>query len=334
MFHYEKCTLCGECLIQCPYLAYPEEKAKEEFKKLIDGEPTPVTSECITCAACNMFCPEEANPFDLINDRQEETGTFEATEQALEMFNMASQMPSEVIKGDPGKPTINLCTVTDFLPGIIEGQLFDGLTVLKGGDYFCYFGWIHLGRPGIVKENAQIFVDNLTKTGAEEIICFHDDCYAMLTKKVGEFGIAIPFKAIHIIEYLRDFVKDHMDQIKNLNLKIAYQQPCASRFTFEKDKILDELFELIGVERVDRKYDRTDALCCTSSMAAMKNLSRDYIVEWRMKNILDAKEAMFQFVKYIGQVEDAVKAQQEKEKSEAESQKSAEEESKIEQLQA
>ncbi|MFX1284220.1 MAG: heterodisulfide reductase-related iron-sulfur binding cluster [Promethearchaeota archaeon] len=299
MFHHEKCTLCGECLIQCPYLAYPEEQAIEEFKKLINGEPTPVTTECITCAACNMFCPEAANPFDLINERQEETGTFQATNQALEMFNMASMMPSEVIKGESDKPTINLCTVTDFLPGVIEGQLFDGLTLLKGGDYFCYFGWIHIGKPGIVRENAQKFVDNLIKTGAEEIICFHDDCYAMLTNKVREFGISIPFKPIHIIEYLRDFVKNHDDQIKKLNLKIAYQQPCASRFTFEKDKILDELFELIGVERMDRKYDRMGALCCTSAMSAMQNLTRDYIEEWRMKNILDAKEAGAQAMVFL-----------------------------------
>jgi heterodisulfide reductase subunit C len=89
MFHPEKCTLCGQCLILCPYLTYPKEQAKEEFKKLIDGEPSVVTTMCVTCAACNMYCPEGANPFDLINKRQEETGTFQATDQALEMFNMA-----------------------------------------------------------------------------------------------------------------------------------------------------------------------------------------------------------------------------------------------------
>ncbi|MBA7676359.1 hypothetical protein ES703_84600 [subsurface metagenome] len=73
------------------------------------------------------------------------------------------------------------------------GQLFDGMTLLKGGDYFCYFGWVHAGKPSMVSENAQIFVDNLAKIGAEEIICYHDDCYAMLTNKVKEFGIDSPF---------------------------------------------------------------------------------------------------------------------------------------------
>jgi len=292
MFFKEKCNLCGECLMRCPYLAYSEDKAKEEFKRLIDGEPTPITAECITCAACNMFCPEGANPFDLINDRQEETGTFKVTDQWIGMMKMASKMPSKIIKGEPEKPIMNLCSVGDILPGAIEGQLFDGMTFLKGGDYFCYFGWVHAGKPSMVSENAQIFVDNLAKIGAEEIICYHDDCYAMLTNKVKEFGIDLPFKPIHILEYLRDYVKEHNDQIKKLNIKVSYQQPCASRYAFEEnDKILNELFQLIGVERVERKYDRVSALCCGGVMAVMLNLGKEESHKWRMKNLMDAKEA-------------------------------------------
>lgn len=62
MFYEDRCTLCGECLMKCPYLAYPEDKAKEEMRKLINGEPSSVTSECITCVACNTYCPEGGKP--------------------------------------------------------------------------------------------------------------------------------------------------------------------------------------------------------------------------------------------------------------------------------
>jgi hypothetical protein len=291
MFYPEKCTLCGECLIKCPYLAYPEDKAKIEFKKLIDGESSEVTEKCITCVACNMYCPEDANPFDLINDRQEQTGTFKATKTAIEMFETISTFRSKYKEKDPDRPVLDLCTVGKILPGVIKGQLFDGLSTISGADYFCQIGWVHVGKPSLVKENAQKLVDNIVKTGAKEILCFHDDCYAMLTEKVKEFGINVPFKPIHIIEYLRDYVKDHQDQIKKLNMKVAYQQPCASRYTFEdKDKILDELFELIGVERVNRKYDRIDALCCGGAMMGMENYSKEETLSWRKKNISDAKD--------------------------------------------
>ena len=291
MFYEEKCTLCGDCLALCPYLDYSGEQAREEFKKLIDGLPTPVTAQCITCAACNMFCPEGANPFDLINDRQEETGTFKVKEESLAMMGMAPQLPSQVIPGKDGNPAMNLCSVGDFIPGVIEGQLFDGLTMIKGGDYFCYVGWIHVGRPSMVREHAQQYVDNLAATGAREIICYHDDCYVVLANKVKDFGIEVPFKTTHIIEYLRDYVRDHADRVTKLNMKVAYQQPCASRYTFEKDAILDELFDLIGVTRVDRKYDRIHSLCCGGAMGAMADVPREVNNEWRMKNIADAKDA-------------------------------------------
>jgi len=292
MFYEEKCTLCGECLMKCYYLAYPENKAKEEFQKLINGETSPVTSECVTCAACNMYCPEGANPFDLINVRQEETGTFKIAKRTLKMFEMGIKTPSKIIKGEPDKPVMSLCLFGDMLPGVFDGQLYDGLTFLKGGDYFCWIGMVHMGRPSLVnKQNIQTFVDNLASSGAEEIILFHDDCYATLANKVKEFDISLPFKPIHIIEYLRDYVKAHQDQVNKLNMKVAYQQPCASRYTFEKDIILDELFELIGAERVKRKYDKEGALCCGGVQASMENVSAEEENSWRMKNIMDAKEA-------------------------------------------
>jgi Fe-S oxidoreductase len=294
MFDEEKCTLCGECLTKCSYLVYPEEKAKKEFRKLIEGEPTPVTSECITCCACNMYCPTGANPFDLINQRQEETGTFKVTSEAVNTMSMASQLPSKVIKGKPGRPVLNLCIVGEFLPGVIEGQLFDGLTITKGGSYFCNIGWIHLGKPSKVKESAPRFVDNLSRVvkevGAKEVVCFHDDCYALLANKAKEYGIGVPFKTTHIIEYMRDYCKAHGDKVKGLSMKIAYQQPCASRYTFNKDEMLDELFEIIGVERVPRGYDRIHALCCGGTQGAMADVTKEEVEKWRMKNIMDAKE--------------------------------------------
>lgn len=294
MFYKERCNLCGECLERCPYLAYPRERAREEFRRLVEGKPTPVTSECITCVACNTFCPSGANPFDLINERQEETGGFPATERAVGAMVMAAQMPSQVVEGKRGMPVLNLCSV-DFIPGVVEGRLFDGLTVTKGGEYFCYIGWIHLGKPSMVRRNARRFVENLAKVagsvGASEVVCYHDDCYVMLTVKAKEYGLHVPFKPVHIIEYLLDYVRRHEDEVEKLGMKVAYQQPCASRYTLWKDRLLDELFERIGVERVKRKYDRVNALCCGGPMTGMSTVPREKVEEWKMRNVLDAKES-------------------------------------------
>ncbi|MFX1391339.1 MAG: hypothetical protein ACFE9Z_14835 [Promethearchaeota archaeon] len=291
MFLEENCNrdTCGiACLTKCHYMDYSEENAKEEFEKLIRGEPSAVTSECITCCACTMNCPHGADPFDLISRRMEEKGTFIGGERAANQMRGANALPSSIKKGDPDKPIINLCTV-NLIAGSIEGQLFDGLTLLQGGDYFCQIGGFHAGIPSMVRENAQKFIDNIAKVIPEDnyLICFHDDCFMMLDHYAKDFGIDVPFRYIHIIEYLRDYVKENLDKIKKLNIKIAYQQPCASRIGWDafrkKDKTLDELFEMLGIERVDRKYDHERALCCTAVISPDDTY-------WKM-NISDAKKA-------------------------------------------
>ena len=293
MFDRSKCDLCGECLVKCQYVDFNLEKAKEEIDKLIKGEPASIIKECITCVACNQYCEKGANPFDLINQRQEETGLFPVSDRALEMFSAADIMPTEVISGQPGKPVMSLCTMGDLIPGLFEGQLFEGMTFLKGGEYFCKIGWVHAGKVSPVRDGAQAVVDKLAETNAKEIIFYHDDCYAMMATKVKEYGIDLPFKPIHIIGYLLSYLKDHKDQIKKLNMKIAYQQPCASRYTPWKDEWLDELFHLIGVERVKRKYDRMNALCCASTIVATDYERASSIKNRNIKDALDAgAEAM------------------------------------------
>ena len=51
-------------------------------------------------------------------------------------------------------------------------------------------------------------------------------------------------------------------------MKVAYQRPCASRYTPEKDPLVNEIFELIGVERVEPSVrGRINALCCGVEVA-------------------------------------------------------------------
>jgi Fe-S oxidoreductase len=52
-------------------------------------------------------------------------------------------------------------------------------------------------------------------------------------------------------------------------MKIAYQRSCSNRFLPEIEKYVDDICELIGVERVKRTYDRENALCCTAPFAML-----------------------------------------------------------------
>jgi Fe-S oxidoreductase len=296
MFIKEKCDFCGDCLVLCPYVEYDRDEAIAQFKALVEDETPDIVSQCVTCVACNWFCDKGANPFDLILERQEETGVLDIPEQNTEMFRNLPKAPSEVKPGEAGKPALDLCSVGDLLPGLFEGPLFEGMTVFKGGDYFCNVGWVHLGCETPVREGAQRVVDNIAAVGADEVVLYHDDCYALLAAMVKDYGIEVPFRPVHIIEYLLEHVKENKDKVKPLGLRVAYQQPCASRYTPWKDEQLDELFELIGVERVERDHDRKFALCCGSPMVPRDREKANAI---KMRNINDAVEHGAQAMAYL-----------------------------------
>ena len=287
MWNGEMCDLCGECLLRCHYVDYDKDKAIQQIRDLMEEKPAEILRDCITCCACNEYCPTGANPFDLINRMQEAHNSLPIPEKT-KRFMDGSQMPSSLIRGNKQKPALSLCTMEPFLPpDALGGQMFEGMTVAKGGEYFCYLGYVHIGMDSPLKENARRFIDNLASINEGEIVFLHADCHAMLSK-MPEYGIEVPFKATHIIEYMRDYLKANPDRVTPLDLRIAYQRPCASRYSGEIEPILDEMFELIGVERVVRKYDRESAQCCGGLFS---RIYPDKIKPFMEGNIIDALDA-------------------------------------------
>jgi len=285
MWNASKCDLCGDCLVKCLYVDYEREKAVSNIQELMDGKEAEILRKCVTCCACSEYCPNGADPFNLIITAIEKAGIFPGTEEDL--VSNSFGFPSEVTAGSDDKPAISICTMERYIPeGTLEGQLFEGLTIVKGGDYYCLIGWEHFGRESPIQKYAQRFIDNLAGLG-KEIVFLHDDCYAMVRAKVGDYGITVPFKYMHLFEYLRNYLRDHKSSISKLEKKVAYQQPCASRYTPDKNVFLDEIFELVGVERPERKYERETALCCT---APIIRSNQKMAVEFQEKNVRDAIE--------------------------------------------
>ena len=285
MWDASKCDFCGDCLTKCLYVSYDRDKAVSDIRALMEGKEADIVSRCITCCACREYCPTGADPLSLIISAIEKAGVFPATEEDL--VARSHDVPTEVIPGDPARPAMSICTMEQYIPeGTLDGQLFDGMTLVKGGDYYCLIGWEHFGMESPIEKYARRFIDNLANLNKDSVF-LHDDCYAMVHAKARDYGIEVPFRYMHIFEYLRDYLRDHRGSITRLDKKIAYQQPCASRYTPEKNVFLDEILELIGVERPSRKYERETALCCTAPIIATR---LDMAVEFQEKNVRDAIE--------------------------------------------
>jgi Fe-S oxidoreductase len=286
MFQRDRCNLCGDCLVDCRWMDVERDQAVAWIEAMMRGERTPAVDGCITCYACNETCPQGANPFDLIADLQEKYRSL-SSEESVGAQETRFTFSQEIQDYPKAERVLSVCVFGKTDADLIQGELYD-LPRVGGKPYFCWVLFSHIGAESIQKKHAQEFVDRLAMTGAKEVVCFHDDCYAMLARLALDYGIDVPFRPVHLAEYLVSYLKANAHRIKPLDMAVAYQRPCASRHTPEKEHFIDELFDLVGVRRVARTFDREQALCCAGIKFA---LGKGDPRPDQEKNLRDAKDA-------------------------------------------
>ena len=264
MFHVDRCTACGTCLSECPYLSCTTEEAGAQIRALVAGQNAAVLEQCITCMACNELCPEGTNPYDLILAQQETQRIRMIPPAAVDMIeHTLADQPTRVTPGDRDRPALCVCTMEQaYPPGMLESSLLQGMTVAAGGDFFSRVVYLHTGMESVVREHASAFIARLTALGHDEVVFVHEDCYVLAAHKAAEYGIEVPFRPVFITDYLLRALRQRRGDIIPLGHKIAWQRPCIDRYAPEIDAQVDSLCALIGVERVARRYDRLQALCC------------------------------------------------------------------------
>ena len=134
----ETCNRCEtlDCLTKCQHMDLSLEQAREERQKILHGEDSRVLYDCLTCYACEEYCPHDNHPFYLIVDRQEEKEVWPVphpitNQQLIVMSPRGRIMPQKV-----QKPVINMCSFPMFLSSI-RGPLFEGASTIVGTDIFC-----------------------------------------------------------------------------------------------------------------------------------------------------------------------------------------------------
>ena len=298
-FDPDLCAACGtnDCLVKCQHMDMDQDTARAEIMKLCSGESSFILKDCVTCYACEEYCPNGNHPFYLIVQKQEE-------------FNMLP-LPDPLIKsgvqlgipfrGEPAieeiqGPALNMGVFSPLIARI-QGRLFEGLTIMshdprKMFHYFCQLMYLHYGRTSVINERLPGIIQTIAAHKAREIVHFHDECYGTYTSYAPAFGIDVPFKSIHLFEFLYNRLLKLTDDIRPLGYKVAYQRPCSSRLSPDKHSFVAKIFDLIGVEAVDREYVDGNAMCCGATVLGQKKEgSRKYCAEIQKKNIDDMKKA-------------------------------------------
>lgn len=294
-FNPEQCAQCQtqDCIMKCQYISYDFETARVEWLKLVDGEDSTILHDCVTCYACEEYCPFNNHPFYLIVERQEQLG-IHPVPKPIEKSQVVMMGPKGRIETQEVKePVIDLCYFP-MMKGAIRGKLLGDASVILGSDIFCNLMFLHFARNSTIKERLPKMMDNimtyyLKPAGIENLICYHDECYGTYTSWAPSFGMQVPFKPIHFFDYLLTRLRDLKTEIQPLNLKVAYQRPCSNRLCPETDRFVNDIFDLIGVERVKRTYDYENSLCCGGVFEAQQRFD---LAEKNQDNIIsDMKDA-------------------------------------------
>lgn len=293
MWDASRCDLCGDCLVGCRYVEYDRERAVTEMKLLMEGRPADILEKCITCNACLQYCPTGADPADLIYRMQEKCASpisvaFRPfTDSVVKTFEKGSR-DVEVIQGDPGRPALSFDSFpfAQFPAGTLESSLFRGMTVVRGRKYASLVGMAHMGGAGLAERYGRKVIDAFAELG-RDIVYIHNEGYILAHLRARELGIDVPYRYMHLFEYLRDYLGGHQSDVRKLNRRVAYQPNCAVRWLPEQDAWLDEILGLIGVQRVSRAYEGVEALCCGGPALFV---NRELGMKMQNDNIRDAQD--------------------------------------------
>jgi Fe-S oxidoreductase len=298
-FDENKCLNCvtGSCLSQCRYVEFDSLTAASEMVRIARGEDSSVLHNCVTCYACEEYCPEGNHPFYLIVERQEALNVPPVPRPLIRRgVNLGVPFRGEPEAEEVHGPVLNMGAFSELLD-LIQGRLFENVTVIstdqrKMFHYFCQLMYLHYGRSSVIKERLPGIIDTILKHKPTEVVCFHDECYGAYTSYCPAVEIDVPFTAVHFFEFLYNRLTELKEVLRPLGMRVAYQRPCSARLSPDKHHFVRDIFDLVGAEGVAREYVGENALCCGGAIQGQKREgSRKRAVEIQRKNVEDMKKA-------------------------------------------
>jgi len=299
-FSEDLCNLCGECLHQCPVLQLPIEEAKEEIKNLIEGKESKYAlTKCTTCFSCNLYCPQNANPYNLILERWNDLYKKRAapplyqfvcpTEQnniwqLLNIF-LSNQERRWIYKWVNYIPKTNdtpllIGNYTHLFPFIVGGSKLleyftpiDRIDQWEGGAYLYQGGYLD-----VVQRIAQRTKNDFDNWGVKKVVaCLDAVEYIFKDVHPKEMGVVHIQEFINFNRWLLDNINSGEIQLKNkVNIEVTVHDNCYSK-TLDGAywEVPRALLDICGCYIKEMKHNRKDSLCCGFGAGAswVKNLS-------------------------------------------------------------
>ncbi len=281
-FDRERCTLCGECFHLCPVMHLPLERAKGEMERLLAGRASQVLRTCTSCLACNLVCPEDCRPANLILDHWHKAYLLEGLPARAAYFlpharpnfrtDIMARLPADeratVARWRGNEPAreflysgCNLVTT----PYLTRSRLFEGMEIRGGLDYCCGEMLFRMGLYEAVEQVACRLSHWFRRLGAERVYLVCTAGLNMLRNVLPQFGA--DFSNIQFLPYLQ-VVLDGLEGgdygfVRSLDLAVTVQDSCHTRVV-EPDyaELPRRVLEAIGVQVREAPHQRNEQLCC------------------------------------------------------------------------
>jgi Fe-S oxidoreductase len=280
---WDKCIECGECLANCRYIKFSRHEAIDEIKKINKGlhEKSRAVEKCMSCYACNAFCPKGAHPYERIqyawNARYEREGLparasylmpgrLPNFRQSLKYTERETALHEKWASVEPPAktclyPGCNLLA----MPLLAEGAIFEKLPVWGRWDLCCGEMFFRMGMLESVKKTAKDLTEFYHGKDIEELVFVCPAGYNMFSNVLpDQFGAKFDFKKTYFTDWFIMRIEDGTFNIKKkLSGKVVMHDSCHARvlgagFMESQRKLL----KMLGLEVVETEQSHEHGLCC------------------------------------------------------------------------
>jgi Fe-S oxidoreductase len=290
------CHLCGECLHRCVYLHLDRAVAAEQMALLDAGEPAPLIEQgCLSCAACDLFCPHDAEPYGRILHRfytnylrdglAERARYFMPTEADNFRTYVVERLPDDerarVAAWAAAEPTgqvlypgCNLVTSAY----LTESGIFDDLTIAGGLEDCCGEMYYRFGLHDLVTRFAERHMRRYNGRGIERMVFVCPAGLNMFTNLLPDkFGARFDFETMFFTDYLHELLDASRLQITHpLSGSVTVHDSCHGRLVGAS--MMDSvrrLLERLGLEVIEAAHSREDGYCCGIAAGAPRQSVTD-----------------------------------------------------------
>lgn len=293
-FDRESCDLCGECLARCRYLGLSLPEAREEMRRLVEGLPTRVVHRrCISCYACDAFCPRGCRPYELIisawHRRYRERGLPVRAAYLMpasrpnfrtDLVQTMSPRERELLRrwretSPEGELVLYPGCNALALPHLLDAPFLREVVVSGDFDLCCGEMYFRMGLFDVVQETAEKLTAYYRGRSIGTMLFVCPAGLNMFRNVLpGLFGARFDFRTMYLGEYLWQKVESGELSIKKkLGRRVAVHDSCHGRILGEEVQgSARRLYTAMGLDLVELSADPGEGLCC--GMAAGCNRYR------------------------------------------------------------